>query len=186
MNNIRRKNLTLKWSICFAVIFVVTIRFIYIFFIGEKDVEGNFFGFTWLSVFIYTFGAEVSYLFFALILAYATRFMEENAKKPFIFLSYVISFVGLFFISWIFLEAKEYSTKKELIISFIASTTIIFVVYYMSRFINNNQETVEKLKSKIRFVMNKMIVESVKNKHIINKERWKEEIVDPTLDKLDE
>jgi len=166
--------------------FIVLSRFAYVFYLGDNDVKGDFLDFPWLSSFLYACGVEVSYLSFALILAYATRFMEEKAKKPFLFLAYAISFVGFFFTSWILLDENRYNSQQEMLFSFFSALLVILVVYFLSKFVNQNQDSISKLKSKIRFVMNKMIVESVKNNHVGNKKRWQEEIVEPTLDKLNE
>ncbi len=186
VNNKKRKPLSFKWVVGVAIIFIVVARFAYVFHLEDNDVEGDFFDFRWLSIFLYACGVEVSYLSFALILAYITKFMEEKTKKPFLILAYVIAFIGLYFISWILLEEKAYNTKEELIINFIVATIIIITVFVFSTYMGDNYESIEKLKSKIRFVMYKLIVESVKNKHVTNKERWKEEIINPTLEKLDE
>jgi len=114
--------------------------------------------------------------------------MEERAKKPFLFLAYVISFVGFYFTSWTFLDESLYTTEQELIISFISAAGVIIVIYFLNKLVSDNSEsiTITALKSKIRFVMRKMTVDAVKGNHVMNKKRWQEEIVEPTLDKLHE
>lgn len=185
-HQIRKKCKCQAGLISLFAAFIVLSRYGYIFYLGDNDVEGNFFGFTWLSIFLYSIGVEISYLSFALVLAYATRFMDERTRKPFLFLAYVISFVGFFFISWVLLGDNGYSTHQEILFSFIAALLIIIAIYFLSKFLSQNQESIEKLKSKIRFVMHKMIIESVSNNHVSNRKKWEEEIVEPTLDKLNE
>ncbi len=187
-HRLRKKGITFQALLISLLLLVIILsRFIYIFFLGENDVKGDFFGFEWLSFFLWDFGSQCFTIFTGLLLWYSTIFHTENKfKKVFRLSSYLIILIGFFYVFWIFLDNEKFNETFEVVGSLSLSFLATFSIVFLMKFLNKELMTITELKSKIRFVMHKMIVESVKNKHIINKERWKEEIVDPTLDKLDE
>lgn len=64
--------------------------------------------------------------------------------------------------------------------------TLIFVCcfYLLGYFLKNRATTVGTLKSQIRYVMDKLIIEAPK--HVVDEDKFDEEIIEPTLDKLSE
>jgi hypothetical protein len=134
-------------------ILIILSRFIYVFYLGDNDVKGNFFGFTWLSSFLYTAGIELAFLSFAFILWYATKFMDYDHARPFRYLSYLITFVGLFFLSWVAFEDKGFSLFQEVFFSLISSLIALTLGIWMYRFADRYLARGEFLKSKIRFLL---------------------------------
>ncbi|WP_422858802.1 hypothetical protein ACOKFD_15800 [Flagellimonas sp. S174] len=161
--------------------FILLSRFLYIPFAGENDMEGNFVGFPFLSSFLYAMGVELSYLSFSIILAYATNYMYEPAKRYFLLLSYAIAFVGFFFVSWVFLAPTKANKIQELLFSIVTSGVAIFVVYKLSNFIKTSRN---KNIAKIRMLANVLILKAPN--YVKDTDKWSNDVVEPTLDKLNE
>jgi len=161
-------------------------RFMHVFFLNDSDIKGDFFGFEWLSIFLWNFGIECFTISTGLLLWYSTIFHKQETKILFRFISCLIIAVGFFFMFWIFLDNEKFNETIEIVGSLLLSITATTLMIFFMKFLAKELITIDELKSKIRFVMNKMIVESVKNNHVGNKKRWQEEIVEPTLDKLNE
>lgn len=159
---------------------------------GESDVNYNednrLFGFRWLSTFLYNISVELSQIATGFVLWICSSYHPEKSKskKVFQLISVSIVLVGFFFMAWIFTDALYFSRVYEVIfaiaISIVATSISVLLMLVLSKEIR----IIDELKSKIRFAMRKMTVDAVKGNHVMNKKRWQEEIVEPTLDKLHE
>lgn len=185
---LKRSNRRAGVTISLLAAFIVVSRFLYVPFLGDNDIKGDFLEYKWLSSFLYSVGVEFSYLSFALILHYATNFMENSAARYFNRLACVISFVGFFFTSWILFESDKTNPLKEMFFSFIVAAVAIWVIWFVSKFIRSTTYIyvglISSLKSKIRYVVDKMVIDAPS--HVKDQSLWEEEIVEPTLDKLNE
>lgn len=162
---------------------IVILRFAYIPFAGQNDIEGDFLDYPWLSSFLYSAGVELSFLSFSLILAYATRFMNPGAKGPFMFLAYSIAFVAMFFISWVILPETYFTLTQEITISLISSVCSLIAAYGLGGLVSSH---LAKLMGKVRYLMNLLLVESVETGLVSDIEKWDNQITDKALEKVNE
>ncbi len=92
-------------------------RFTYIFVDKYFDMEGNFFGFKWLSTFFWNTGVEVFTINVGFLLYYATFFMSETMIQTFRRTSLFVISIGFFFLSWIFFDDTGITNSLEIIFS---------------------------------------------------------------------
>ncbi|WP_291866537.1 hypothetical protein [Maribacter sp.] len=117
----------------------------YIFYMGN-DLKGDFFGFKWLSIFLYNFGVEISMIGMGALLWISTRFHSKNgfSKKLFRLIAGSQMAVGFFFTSWIFTSAAYFSKSYEIIfailIAFFATIISTTMLLFITREIRNIKE----------------------------------------------
>lgn len=181
LKRIRLAHRGVTGTVSIFALLIILFRFCYIPYSGNNDIEGDFLDYPWLSSFLYSAGVELSFLSFSLILAYSTRFMEEGAKKPFMFLAYCIAFVALFFTSWVILPEKFFTLHQEVFISLVCSTLAIISTYHLSSFFLSYTDY---LKDKIRFLMRLIIFDS--SDMAKDRDKHTKNVVEAAINKLSE
>lgn len=132
--------------ISLLILSAITGRLIYIGYVGDNDVEGNFFDFGWLSVFLYNLGVEISLLSFGALMWISTNFhpKKSKSKRLFHFISIAMMLLAFFFLSWIFTDKPYWSNQIEIVFAILICipTTVLFVTFVMfiSREITNIEE----------------------------------------------
>ncbi len=168
-------------TVSVIIALAIICRFAYVLYNGDSDVKGDFVGFTYLSSFLYSFGIELAFILVGIGVNYSTSFMTKSAVKPFKFFGWSIQCVGFYFLFWIFLDESIFTEKVEMIFSGIFSFLAVGIQVVLSRFFKND---VSKLKSQIKYIFDRMVLDAPK--HVKDEEKWHDDIVEPTLDKLNE
>ncbi len=121
-------------------------RVVYIGYMGDNDLEGNFMGFRWLSIFLYNFGVEVSLASFGALMWISTNFhmAGSKSKKLFRFVAVMMMALAFFFMGWIFTDKPYWSNSVEILFAFLisipATTLFVMLVMFLSREITNVRE----------------------------------------------
>ncbi len=172
-------------TVSIAAFLIFIARFASVPFQGDWDrryEEGEkLLGFTWLSTALSRIGNELAWVFLGLVLLYATSFMEHRAKKYFRNLAALILIVAAYYLSWAFYNGNQFDWKVEA--GFAAATAGMgyIICWALFRFWKSY---VEKLKGFIRLLTNRLIVDAPT--YVKDVKVWDAEIVEPTLDRLNE
>ena len=161
-------------------------RFLYVPFVGQWDIEfdGGLFGFKWLSTFLSRIGNELAWVSVGFFIKFLLNFMKEDAtviKRYTSKMANLILITALYFISWIFYDGSNFSLITEMIFSLATSLTAF---YLMSRLSHPILEYLRKLLTNIKMLVDVLIIKAPS--HVKDQSLWEEEIVEPTLDKLNE
>ena len=161
-------------------------RFIYVPFINEWDVkfENGLFGFKWLSTFLSRIGNEIAWLAVGFFIHYLTNFfspINNDIKKYTKYIANIVLATALYFIAWIFYDNFNFSLHTEILFS---AATSLMAIYISYKFITPNLHYIDSLLSKIRDLVDVIILKAPEHVKDINV--WTYEIVEPTLDKLNE
>lgn len=177
-----KTRLTLQ-GVMVSVIIALSIlcRFAYVIYNGDNDVKGDFFGFSWLSSFLYSFGIELAFILVGIGINYSTAFMERSAIRPFKFFGWCVQGVGFYFLFWIFLDDSIFTETVEMLFSGVFSFLAVWIQIIISKFFANHFSL---LKSKIRFVMDRVVLDAPH--YVKDEDKWNDDIIEPTLDKLNE
>ena len=158
-------------------------RFLYVPFIADWDVkfENGIVGFKWLSIFLSRFGNEISWLAMGVLLSYISKYLPKPQSKHIKNLSMLVIITAGYFLSWIFYSESSFSRETEMLFSL---STSIAAYILSSRLLNSMNRYVDLLKEKIRNLVDIIIMEAPE--HVNNLDVWDIEIVEPTLDMLNE
>lgn len=146
------------------------------------------FGYRYLSQFLWALGNEAFTLSIGVFIWVSTMFAKERSLlKVFRGVSLLCIASSLYFMGWIFF-APFYSDYMEVLaaILFSVAGTLLFSMFLinLNRIISGIQELTDYFTFKIRLLTNCLIL--VTPDYVRNKEVYFEEIVEPTLDKLNE
>ena len=125
-----------------------------------------------LEVFVWVVASSVGPLM--MILAFLLRAAKWSFASP--FAAYTIQMMYVF--------RDEKFVARE----YFWHSTIAFVIFFLvlAYVLQNYTTTIRKLKGKIRFIMNLMVVKTIDKELVKNIEDYTVEIVNPAIDKLDE
>ncbi|MGX1930434.1 hypothetical protein [Flagellimonas sp. 2504JD4-2] len=147
-------NLKLKLQVLTISLFIISAvagKLLYLGFIGDNDLEGNFISFRWLSAFLYSFGTELSFLSFGSLMWISTVFhpKKSQSKKLFRFVAVLMLLLAFFFLSWIFTDKPYWTDSIEIAFAMLISipTTIVFVMFLM--FISREITGIKELRNMI-------------------------------------
>ncbi|PCE64940.1 hypothetical protein [Sediminicola luteus] len=135
-------------AVMVSIIAFVTLaaRFVYVFYNGDSDLEGDFFGFKWLSIFLYNFGVEVTTVGLGALFWVSTMYHPKGSHSRFLFrgVSVGVMAVGFFFMGWIFTDTLYFSQVLEVFMAIIISINATFfsvmLLNYLTRDIRNIKE----------------------------------------------
>lgn len=161
-------------------------RFIYVPFINDWDVkfEDGLFGFKWLSTFLSRAGNEFSWLSVGLFIHYLTNFFMPGIpgiKKYTKYVANLIIIVALYFVCWILYDGNNFSLHTEMLFS---AATAVMAFYIVSKLKSPTLDYIGSLLQKIRDLADVVILKAPH--HVKDKKVWHYEVVEPTLDKLNE
>lgn len=165
-----------------AAIFVVLLisRFAYLPFMLD-DIEGNFFGFRWLSAFLYALGVEFFILCLGILMYVSTHFMLEGARPYFQKISLVIISISLYFVCWVFLSPLSFKVELEVLFSLIASLGLTYVLVKFMKFIKAFHI---RQKAIISDMLDDMIDSAPRYMNDRDLERYDEEVLVPRIRKV--
>jgi len=115
----------------------------YVFYMGDSDLKGDFSGFKWLSIFLYNFGVELSMVGMGVLMFISTKFHSRKSMSKKLFKVIGLSWmgVGFFFMAWIFTSATVFTKFFEIlfaaIIAVAATTTSALLIMFISRELTN-------------------------------------------------
>jgi hypothetical protein len=161
-------------------------RFIYVPFINEWDIkfEGGLFGFKWLSTFLSRIGNEIAWFSVGLFIQYLTNFFaatNPDIKKYTKYVANIILATALYFMAWIFYDNFNFHLHTEM---FFSAVTSIMTMYITYKLVLPNLTYIDSLLVKIRYLVDVIILKAPD--HVNDKMVWDYEVVEPTLDKLNE
>lgn len=145
-----------------------------------NDLEGDWFGYGWASSFLWSLGNELTPIIISLFLWHLASHLPYSIQKSVKNISAILLTIGLFFTSWIFYSGN-FTKITEILFS---ACTAIFIAYISVKFLNSTNNYIEFLKEKIRNLVDVIILEAPE--HVKDIKVWDLEIVEPTLDMLDE
>lgn len=130
-----------------------------------------------LDVFLWTIGGTVSPLLLCIGYFFKPHKWALGAPAA----AYSIQMMYIFSdVKWI---GKDYFWHYSALF-FVSMIAVVFILDYMVKNYRESLQKISVLKSKIRYVMQKMVVEA--RKYVVDKKGYDENIVGPSLDKLDE
>lgn len=143
---------------------------------------------SWKSprAFFLGFGIRLPYVLFSLIISLLILVRKDDSKH----LNYAFSFllvacwsISAYLMVWVFWDFQDYPLKTYryafILISILIGTACAF-------FISNYRMTFSILSSKIRYIMNLMIIKAVDKGHVKDLNKYEDDIIYPALKKLDE
>ncbi|EAR14056.1 hypothetical protein [Robiginitalea biformata] len=162
-----------------AAAIAIIARVGYILYNGDRDIEGDFMGFRWLSSFLYSFGIEIAFITVGMVINYSTNFMTKDAVNPFRFFGWAIQGVGFFFMFWIFIDASIFGDNVEIAFSICFAIVAVFVQTKLRKFFTNH---ISSLKRIIRRLNNTIILETPN--HVKDVEVYYDEVMWPVLNEV--
>lgn len=162
-----------------AAALAVVARVCYILYNGDRDLEGDFMGFRWMSSFLYSFGVEVAFITVGMVINYSTNFMEDSAARIFRHFGWTVQAVGFYFIFWIFIDESTFTDNVEIAFSVCFAITAIYIQSIIRKFVVGY---VRKLKRIIR-KLNDVIVLKIPS-HVNDIEVYYDEVMWPTLKEI--
>lgn len=163
-------------TVSIASTLAILARVCYILYNGDRDIEGDFLGFRWLSSFLYSFGVEVAFVVVGMVINYSTRFMWKDARRPFRLFGWLIQAVGFYFIFWIFIDGSAFTDNVEMAFSACFAISAILLEMTLAKFF---KDQIDRLRSIIRR-LNDVIILEVPD-HVRDIEVYQEEIMWPVL-----
>lgn len=154
---------------------------------GEYWVAETF-GYRYLSQFLWSLGNEIFAVSMGTLLFISTRFfIDTPLKKVFKWIASISIASGFYFMGWIFFQNHFTGmTEIYMAILFAILTTTLYVLFLsrLTKVIQGITELTNYFTSKIRLLTGVLI--SGSENYVRNYDVWFEEVVDPTLDKLNE
>ena len=133
-------------TISFLAFLGVLGKFAYIFFLKERDIEIQFFGYEKMSHFLWAFGNQVFDVAVGLLFWVSSNFhpRKSYSKKLFRIVSVLFSTIGFYFIFWIFLDTEYFNETVEVagavVFALFATGVFTLLLVYLSREITNLKE----------------------------------------------
>jgi len=159
-------------------------RFLYVPFLGDWDIkyEDKIFGFTWLSTFLSRIGNEFSWLLNGLLFVFISQFIQnEKVKKYIRNYSALVIITALYFICWAFYNGNNFHRYTEMFFAAITSLAAYIIGKRTFNFLTNY---ISSLIAKISQLVDVIVLKAPK--HVKDVDVWDANIVEPTLDKLNE
>ena len=78
-------NVRVATTISIIAFIALAARFMYIFYNGDSDLKGDFSGFKWLSIFLYSVGVELSMVGMGALMWISTQFHSRNSMSKKLF-----------------------------------------------------------------------------------------------------
>lgn len=121
----------------------------YIFYNGDSDLKGDFSGFKWLSIFLYSVGVELSMVGMGALMWISTQFHSRKSMSKRLFRVIGVSWmsVGFFFMAWIFTSATVFTKSYEVIFAAIIAIVATVISVLLIMFISKELANVKDLKS---------------------------------------
>ena len=121
----------------------------YVFYMGDSDLKGDFSGFKWLSAFLYSFGVELSMVGMGALMWISTQFHSRNSMSKKLFRVIGVSWmsVGFFFMAWIFTSATVFTKLYEVIFAAIIATVATIISVILIMFISKELTNAKDLKN---------------------------------------
>lgn len=127
---------------------MVFMPFAHLFYYGSSDLKGDFFGFRWMSSFLFALALPSFMLSTGLMIGYFSRKYKEDFFK---LLSAMITFSGCFYMVWTFWttpdEFKDISLTWYLLVLFGLTIGFFFLIRLIEKYVSKAEE---KLKIKIQ------------------------------------
>lgn len=102
-------------------------------------------------------------------------------KKLSIFIASGIELTAIYFISWALYDGNNFSMKIEILFSALTSIVAFSIFVALYKFITTSNN---KYVAKIRMLVDVMILKAPN--YVKDKEEWSQDVVEPTLDRLNE
>lgn len=154
---------------------------------GEYAIA-NMFGYRYLSQFLWAIGNEIFTFSAGVLIWMASNFISDHKMKViFRGVSLLCISSSLYFMGWIFF-AEYFEDYTEILMAILFSIvgTVLFglFLYRLNSILNSINQLTEYFTFKIRLLTDCLIL--VTPDYVRNKEVYFEEVVEPTLDKLNE
>lgn len=154
---------------------------------GEYAIT-KMFGYRYLSQFLWVLGNEVfAFTIGAFIFIIANMIPDRSMKRNVKAIAIFTIATSLYFIGWIFF-GEFYEEPTEIVMSIIFSLVFtalsIWFLANLTRIINSISELTEYFTSKIRLLTDCLILKTPY--YVRNQDVYFEEVVEPTLEKLNE
>jgi hypothetical protein len=121
-------------------------KFAYIFFLKERDIDIDFFGYSKMSRFLWAFGNQVFDVAVGLLFWISSNFhpRKSYSKKLFRWVSVLFSSIGFYFMFWIFLDTEYFNDTVEVagavVFAIFATGVFTLLLVFLTREITNLQE----------------------------------------------
>lgn len=121
----------------------------YVLYMGDSDLKGDFSGFKWLSIFLYNFGVELSMVGMGVLMWISTHFHSRKSMSKKIFRIIGISWisVGFFFMAWIFTSDTVFTKFYEVVFAGIIAIAATIISVLLIMFISRELTNVKELKN---------------------------------------
>jgi len=139
-------NVRVATTISIIAFIALAARFMYVFYMGDSDLKGDFSGFEWLSAFLFTFGIELSMVGMGALMWISTQFHSRKSMSKKLFRVIGVSWmsVGFFFMAWIFTSATVFTKLYEVlfaaIIAIVATVISVLLIMFISKELANVKE----------------------------------------------
>lgn len=168
----------------------VLAKFSYIVYRGDKGeyVVAKMFGYPYIHQFLWALGNEIFSFSIGIVIWNAAMFVSVY-KMKIVFKGVSIFCISssLYFMGWIFFSnyfGDNTEVTMAIIFSIAGTTLFVSFLYTLSKIVGTINEITEYLTFKIRLLTNCLIL--VTPDYVRNKDVYFEEIVEPTLEKLNE
>jgi len=169
-------------GISFIFLIFIVARFAYLPYVDEgRDIAGNFFGFQWISAFLYALGVELAMFCLGLIMLISTNFMLDGAKAYFRSISVVIISISLYFVCWVFYGELAMSLALEVVLCILTSLMLTFA---LTRLIGYIKAFHVRHKAIISDMLDDLIESAPRYMSEKDVERYDEEVVYPRIKKV--
>ena len=144
-----KRNARVATTISIIAFIALAARFMYVMYLGDSDLKGDFSGFKWLSIFLYNFGVEVSMVGMGALMWISTNFHSRNSMSKKLFRAIGVSWmsVGFFFMAWIFTSAAVFTKFYEVIFAAIIAIAATIISVLLIMFISKELTNVKDLKN---------------------------------------
>lgn len=146
------------------------------------------FGYRYLSQFLWSLGNEIFAVSMGTLLFISTRFfIDTPLKKVFKWIASISIASGFYFMGWIFFQNHFTGmTEIYMAILFTILTTTLYVLFLsrLTKVIQGITELTNYFTSKIKLVTDVLLLRAPD--YVRNQKVWYEDVVDPTMDKLNE
>jgi hypothetical protein len=142
-------NVRVATTISIIAFIALAARFMYVFYMGDSDLKGDFSGFEWLSAFLFTFGIELSMVGMGALMWISTQFHSRKSMSKKLFRVIGVSWmsVGFFFMAWIFTSATVFTKLYEVIFAAIIAIVATVISVLLIMFISKELANVKELKN---------------------------------------
>ena len=144
-----KRNARAAITISIIAFIALAARFMYVFYMGDSNLEGDFSGFKWLSTFLFNFGVEVSMVGMGALMWISTKFHARYSMSKKLFRVIGVSWmsVGFFFMAWIFTSAAYFTKFYEIVFAGVIAITATIISVLLIMLISRELTNVMDLKN---------------------------------------